>query len=123
LKDYCNYGLEHWGSDQNGVENTRYFLLEWLSFFCRYVPVGLLDHYPVKINDRISDLCGRDNLEIMLAQNKIEDWINISEMLLGPVRDKDRFSHFHPKHEASTWTSGAERINVDSQCSLKHIPS
>lgn len=35
LRDFSNYGLEHWGSDQQGVETTRRFMLEWLSFLHR----------------------------------------------------------------------------------------
>uniref|UniRef100_A0A2K2AVN2 tRNA-dihydrouridine(47) synthase [NAD(P)(+)] n=1 Tax=Populus trichocarpa TaxID=3694 RepID=A0A2K2AVN2_POPTR len=46
LKDYVRSGLEHWGSDTKGVETTRHFLLEWLGYTCRYVPVGLLDVIP-----------------------------------------------------------------------------
>ena len=41
LKRFANYGLEHFGSDQYGVNNTRRFLLEWLSFLCRYIPFGI----------------------------------------------------------------------------------
>merc|ERR1712227_592319 len=52
LKRFSNYGLECWGSDFDGVERTRRFLLEWLSFLHRYVPVGLLERLPQRMNDR-----------------------------------------------------------------------
>ena len=52
---FVYYGLDHWGSDTQGVNTTRRFLLEWLSFLHRYVPVGLLDanvQTAQKINQR-----------------------------------------------------------------------
>ena len=42
LRNFCNYGLEYWGSDTKGVETTRRFLLEWLSFLCRYEALGIV---------------------------------------------------------------------------------
>ncbi|PKU28197.1 trna-dihydrouridine synthase [Limosa lapponica baueri] len=78
LKDFTNYGLEHWGSDTQGVEKTRKFLLEWLSFLCRYIPVGLLEHLPQKINERPPYYMGRDYLETLMASQNVDDWIKIS---------------------------------------------
>lgn len=102
LQDFTRYGLEHWGSDTQGVEKTRRFLLEWLSFLCRwvlgpggggpcvgtarphpvpairrYVPVGLLERLPQRINERPPYYLGRDYLETLMASQKAADWIRI----------------------------------------------
>jgi len=108
IKKFVDFGLEHWGSDFVGVENTRFFLLNWLSFLHRYIPIGILEHHPVKISDRSSPFIGRDDLETLFASRKISDWIKISEMCLGPIRDKQRFEHFKPKHEAAAWTENKD---------------
>lgn len=91
LKRYCNYGLEQFGSDHEGVEKTRRFLLEWLSFLYRYIPVGLLEVVPQKINQRPPVYHGRDDLETLFASSYCEDWIKISEMMLGPVKENYQF--------------------------------
>nr|XP_012617088.1 tRNA-dihydrouridine(47) synthase [NAD(P)(+)]-like isoform X2 [Microcebus murinus] len=100
LRDFTSYGLEHWGSDTQGVERTRRFLLEWLSFLCRYVPVGLLERLPQRINERPPYYLGRDHLETLMASQKAADWIRISEMLLGPVPPNFVFL---PKHKANAY--------------------
>jgi tRNA-dihydrouridine synthase 3 len=102
LKEYVRFGLEHWGSDQQGVNNTRRYLLEWLSFLHRYIPVGLLGQVGVlneqKMNQRLSVhvVCGRSDLETLFLSPHSEDWIKISELLLGPVPEGFQFE---PKHE------------------------
>ncbi|CAN4107437.1 unnamed protein product [Withania somnifera] len=100
LKDYTKFGLEHWGSDSKGVETTRHFLLEWLSYTCRYVPVGLLDVIPQRINWRPPSYYGRDDLETLMASDSAADWVRISEMLLGKV--PSGFS-FAPKHKSNAY--------------------
>ena len=60
-----------------GVENTRKFLLEWLSFLYRYVPVGLLEWPPQRINERPPCYTGRDELETLMASNNCQDWVKI----------------------------------------------
>ncbi|XP_056439122.1 tRNA-dihydrouridine(47) synthase [NAD(P)(+)]-like [Gadus chalcogrammus] len=100
LRNFSNYGLEHWGSDTRGLEKTRTFMLEWLSFLCRYVPVGLLERVPQRINDRPPYYMGRDYLESLMASQHVGDWVKISEMLLGPV---PKNFNFLPKHKANAY--------------------
>eukprot|EP01034_Spumella_vulgaris_P021672 gene21672-27713_t len=109
LKKFCNYGLEHWGSDQQGVNTTRRFLLEWLSFLHRYVPLGLVESTQ-KMNQRPPLFFGRCDLETLLASPHSADWVRISEMLLGPVPDG---FNFIPKHKSSAYGS-AESESVSN---------
>ncbi|CAG9567396.1 unnamed protein product [Danaus chrysippus] len=100
IKKFTKFGLEHWGSDTQGVENTRRFLLEWLSFLYRYIPVGLLERPPQKINERPPLYFGRNDLETLMASGNCADWVKISEMVLGPVPDGFKFL---PKHKANSY--------------------
>ena len=100
LKKYTNFGLEQFGSDFEGVEKTRKFLLEWLSFLCRYIPVGLLEVIPQTINQRPPIYHGRNDLETLFASSYCSDWIKITEMLLGPVKENYLFL---PKHKANAY--------------------
>mmetsp|Transcript_21966 Transcript_21966/g.49094 ORF Transcript_21966/g.49094 Transcript_21966/m.49094 type:complete len:495 (+) Transcript_21966:66-1550(+) len=108
IKTFCNYGLEHWGSDQQGVNNTRRFLLEWLSFLHRYVPLGVLEGgRPQTINERPPAYVGRGDLETMLASSQSNDWIKISEMFLGPVGGEYAFN---AKHKTNSYAPDAETL-------------
>ncbi|KAF8933877.1 hypothetical protein EDD21DRAFT_158597 [Dissophora ornata] len=99
IKKFCDYGLEHWGSDTQGVNQTRRFLLEWQSFLHRYIPVGVLEVLPQKMNDRPPAFVGRNDLETMMASPDVKDWIKLSEMILGPAPEAFRFD---PKHKANS---------------------
>jgi tRNA-dihydrouridine synthase 3 len=77
IEKFVRYGLEAWGSDEMGVGKTRRFLLEWLSFACRYVPIGLLEHLPPNIQDRPPRFRGRDDLETLMASDNYLDWVKI----------------------------------------------
>ncbi|KAJ9645646.1 tRNA-dihydrouridine synthase 3 [Knufia peltigerae] len=105
IEKFCRYGLEAWGSDEMGVGQTRRFLLEWLSFACRYVPVGLLEYLPPNIQDRPPRYKGRDELETLMASDNYLDWIKLSEMFLGPAH-KD--FQFVPKHKSNAYEMEAE---------------
>lgn len=103
IQKYANYGLCHWGSDTKGVETTRRFLLEWLSFLYRYVPHGILKYPPQKINQRpeYDTYIGRDEMETLLKSKQSSDWVKISEMFLGKVPENFTFI---PKHKANSFS-------------------
>ena len=77
IEQFARNGLEYWGSDEIGVGTTRRFLLEWLSFSCRYVPLGVLEHLPPRLGDRPPAYRGRDDLETLLSSANYMDWVKI----------------------------------------------
>ncbi|KAL8720803.1 MAG: hypothetical protein Q9225_002398 [Loekoesia sp. 1 TL-2023] len=105
VEQFVRYGLECWGSDEMGVGTTRRFLLEWLSFAYRYVPIGILEHLPPNLQDRPPAWRGRNDLETLLGSDNYKDWIKISEMFLGPAHKDFRFE---PKHKSNSYEIEAE---------------
>lgn len=81
IEQFVRNGLECWGSDEMGVGTTRKFLLEWLCFSCRYVPIGLLEQLPPRINERPPKYRGRNELETLLSSTDYRDWIKIRYVL------------------------------------------
>lgn len=112
IKRFVRNGLEHWGSDSQGVETCRRFLLEWLSFAHRYIPVGLLEVLPQKSNWRPPAFVGRSDLETLLSSSDPRDWICISEMFLGPAPDGFTFT---PKHKGTSYSSTSKIQQNDDQ--------
>ena len=106
LKDFAHYGLEHWGSDERGVENTRRFLLEYLSYSHRYVPVGLLEVLPPDLRWRPPPYFGRAAIEPRLASEDPSEWIALTEMFLGKA--PPGYS-FQPKHKSNSYSKGGTK--------------
>ena len=90
LKQFVHFGLEHWGSDQKGVDNVRRFLLEWMSFLHRYIPIGLLEYLdpPPMMTDRPPPFCGRSDLETLLASKDASDWVKV-RIMTNSLRDAE----------------------------------
>ncbi|KAI0705569.1 zinc finger dihydrouridine synthase [Earliella scabrosa] len=100
IRKYAEYGLNHFGTDTAGVNTTRRYLCEALSFQYRYIPIGLLERWPARINERAPAFRGRDELETLLASGDSRDWVRISEMFLGPAPESWSFT---PKHKSNAY--------------------
>lgn len=100
FQKFAQYGLEHWGSDQYGVNQTRRYMCEFMSFTHRYVPSGILEYLPAKMNDRPDLWKGRDEMETLLGSSDYRDWIKVTERFLGPVGDEFEFT---PKHKSNAY--------------------
>ncbi|KAK8016441.1 dihydrouridine synthase [Apiospora rasikravindrae] len=105
IEKFCKFGMEAWGSDELGIGFTRRFLLEWLSFTHRYIPIGVLEHLPPSLQERPPAYRGRNELETLLASDNYKDWIKISEMYLGPAHPG---FNFQPKHRSNSYEMEAE---------------
>ncbi|KAI0561004.1 tRNA-dihydrouridine synthase [Gracilaria domingensis] len=102
-REFVRYGLDHWGADERGVEKTRRFLLEWLSFLYRYIPIGIVEggaDTVVTMSHRAPFFRGRDELETLLGSPQSQDWVRITELLLG--KTPEGFT-FVPRHKSNAW--------------------
>lgn len=100
LRQYSNFALQHWGTDDFGINTSRRFLCEFLSFTYRYIPVGILDKLPPKLNQRPPKWRGRNEMETLLGSNDYKDWIKITEMFLGKANEN---FNFVPKHKSNAY--------------------
>ena len=102
LREYAEYGLTHWGSDEKGVNTVRDFMCHHLTFMSRYVPVHCCIEKNLEPSLKVrtyEGICYRDEMEKLLASNKNEDLVKITEMFLGKTPDNFVFV---PKHKSYT---------------------
>ncbi|CUS20246.1 LAQU0S01e02300g1_1 [Lachancea quebecensis] len=102
LKDYAHFAMDHWGTDEYGISQSRRFFCEFMSFFHRYVPMGICERYPVLLNERPPNWKGRDEMETLLGSTDVNDWIKLSEMFFGKT---DENFVFMPKHKSNSYAN------------------
>ena len=102
LREYAEFGLTHWGSDEKGVNTVRDFMCHHLTFMSRYVPVHCCKEKNIEPSLKVrpyEGICYKDEMEKLLASNKNEDLVKITEMFLGKAPDNFVFV---PKHKSYT---------------------
>ncbi|CDO92154.1 unnamed protein product [Kluyveromyces dobzhanskii CBS 2104] len=102
LKDYCQFAMDHWGTDQYGISQCRRYFCDFMSFYHRYVPMGICERYPVLLNERPPNWKGRNDLETLLGSTDSNDWLKLSEMFFGKVSDEFVFT---PKHKSNSFAT------------------
>ncbi|KAH3899953.1 tRNA dihydrouridine synthase DUS3 SCDLUD_004269 [Saccharomycodes ludwigii] len=100
LETYARFSMDHWGTDEYGISQCRRFFLEFMSFFHRYIPIGICEKVPVKLNERPPHWKGRDDLETLLGSTDYKDWITVSEMFFGKTPESFIFT---PKHKSNSY--------------------
>lgn len=100
LRQYAQFAMDHWGTDEYGISLCRRFFCEFMSFFHRYIPMGICERYPVQLNERPPQWRGRDDLETQLGSTDVRDWIKLSELFFG--KTDDNFA-FLPKHKSNSY--------------------
>lgn len=100
MRQFANFAVEHWGSDEYGIESARRYMCEFIGFTHRYIPVGILERLPPKLNERPPKWRGRSDLETLLGSSDYKDWIKITEMFLGKASPNFLFV---PKHKSNSY--------------------
>lgn len=101
LKDYAQFAMEHWGTDMYGIAQSRRYFCEFMSFFHRYVPMGICERYPVYLNERPPHWVGRDDMETLMGSTDVNDWIKLSELFFGKTEENFVFM---PKHKSNSYS-------------------
>lgn len=76
------------------------------------MPVGLLEVVPQHMTWRAPTFKGRSDLETLLSSNSAQDWVRITEMLLGPAPDGFTFV---PKHKSTSYETTKNEVEDEVQ--------
>lgn len=108
LRNYAKFAMEHWGTDEYGISQCRRFFCEFMSFFHRYIPLGICERYPVLLNEKAPNWKGRNDLETLMGSTDVNNWIKLSDLFFGKASEKFVFL---PKHKSNSYVVVAAEQN------------